>query len=134
MNCIVCDSPNISEVIADSYGFGSVTLGTKHWLCGDCGFQSVTGSQLDHNLQCKVIEIEGPHKPIEIGGIHHANVYFDWVWAGRGFGQLSFSMNRETGVITCNNECMSRDSVRQILRALADHIADNVELEDESHA
>ena len=31
----------------------------------------------------------------------------------------------------CNNECMSRDSVRQLLHAMADHLADTMELEDE---
>jgi hypothetical protein len=67
--------------------------------------------------------------PPEIDAIHHANVYFDWAWKGCGFGQLSFSVDKETGKITCMNECMSRDRIRKILTSLANHIADNAELD-----
>ena len=63
--------------------------------------------------------------PPEIGAIHQAGAYFDWGWKGCGFGQLSFEVNRETQAITCSNECMGRESVRKILIALANHIADN---------
>jgi hypothetical protein len=62
--------------------------------------------------------------PPEIGSIHSAGAYFDWAWKGCGFGQLSFEVDRETQAISCNNECMSRESVRKILIALANHIAD----------
>lgn len=86
-----------------------------------------------YNSQCEIIKIEGPFKPIEIGSIHHADAYFDWSWAGHGFGQLSFSFDRKTGKILVNNECMSRESVRELLHALADHIANNAELEDEKN-
>ena len=132
--CYACESGSVVEEVYDSASFGKVRIGVKHWVCNDCGNTYVTGSQMNHNAKCDVLEIEGPFKPIEIGGIHNANVYFDWAWAGKGFGQLSFSMNRETGVITCNNEYMSRDSVRQLLHAMADHLADTMELEDERHS
>ena len=129
--CALCGSDAVHEVVEDSRGYGKIRIGCKHWVCTNCGSEFVSGSQMDHNSKCEVIEIEGPYKPIEISGFHSANVYFDWSWAGKGFGQLSFSMNRETGVITCNNECMSRDSVRLLLHAMADHLADTMELEDE---
>ena len=129
--CMACESSNLSEVTDDSFGFGTVRRGTKHWSCGDCGSEYVTGSQMNWNAKCEVVEIEGPYKPIEIGSVFSANAYFDWSWQGKGFGQLSFSRDKETGKLTCMSECMSRDSVRTLLRAFADHIADNVELDDE---
>lgn len=73
-----------------------------------------------------VIEANVP----EVSFIHYGGVYFDWSWTGRGFGQLSFSRKKETGEITCLNECMGRESVRKILHALADHIADRAVLID----
>lgn len=75
----------------------------------------------------KLMEENNP----EISSIHWANVYFDWSWIGCGFGQLSFSLNKETGKLVCSNEFMSRESVRKILHALADHVADNCELLDD---
>jgi hypothetical protein len=60
-----------------------------------------------------------------------ANVYFNWHWKGCGFGQLSFSQDKTTGELTCMNECMGRESVRKILHAMADYVADNVKLLDE---
>ena len=68
-------------------------------------------------------------KNVEIGAIHFAHVYFDWS-SDRGFGQLSFGLDPETGKLTCMNECLSRDSVRELLHALADHIADNAEFDE----
>lgn len=129
--CPLCEDGVVHEVIADSKHFNTVHLGNKHWHCANCGGEFVSGSQMSYNSKCPVIEIEGPFKPIEITGIHSASAYFDWSWAGRGFGQLSFSFDRETGKITCNNECMSRESVRELLHAFADHLADTMELEDE---
>jgi hypothetical protein len=75
-------------------------------------------------------QIMADHPP-EIGSIHWGSCYFDWSWKGCGFGQLDFRVDRETGTIAIANECMSRDRVRTILRALADHIADNAILDDE---
>lgn len=65
---------------------------------------------------------------VDVDGIHWANAYFDWSWKGCGFGQLSFSKDRETGKLTCMNECMGRESVRKILIAMANTVADKVEL------
>lgn len=68
-------------------------------------------------------------EPFEIGDIHNCAAYFDWHKAGCGFGQLSFALHE--GRLTCMNECMSRKSVRKILHAFADKIADEVVLLDE---
>lgn len=65
-----------------------------------------------------------------VDGIHSAGAYFDWSWAGCGFGQLSFDFDRETEILSCNNEYMSRDDVRKILHAFADFVADRVLLDD----
>ncbi len=42
------------------------------------------------------------------------------------------SLNRETGELSCMNETMGRETVRKILHAYADHLADNVKLEEVS--
>jgi hypothetical protein len=68
--------------------------------------------------------------PPEVHWAHSLNAYFDWGWKGCGFGQLSFSIDEDTGQITCMNECMSRESVRKILHSLADFIADRTVLLD----
>ena len=82
------------------------------------------------------MEIEERKKLIEsstptIEAIHHGDCYVDWGWRGRGFGQLNFRFDKETGKIHVANECMSRETVRKILVALANHIADNAILDDE---
>lgn len=69
--------------------------------------------------------------PPEIDDIHWASVYFSWGWKGCGFGQLDFRLNRETGEIRLGNECMSRERVRTLLVAFANHIADKAILDDE---
>lgn len=66
--------------------------------------------------------------PPEVTGVHWASGYFDWTWKGCGFGQLSFSLDGD--VLTCMNECMGRDSVRKLLHAYADFIADRVILDE----
>jgi hypothetical protein len=68
--------------------------------------------------------------PPKVEGIHWGSGYFDWSWQHTGFGQLSFNVNRETGEIVIDNECMNREAVREILHAFADHIADNGILRD----
>ena len=68
--------------------------------------------------------------PPVVSTIYSANMYFDWGWEGCGYGQLSFSFDRETSKLECMNECMSRDSVRKILHAMADFIADRAILCD----
>jgi hypothetical protein len=72
---------------------------------------------------------DGTSPPV-VTDIHWADMYFDWSWNGRGFGQLSFTKD-EAGNLLCMNECMSRESVRKILHAMADYIADNATLEDQ---
>jgi len=70
--------------------------------------------------------------PPEIDAIHIGSyLYFDWGWKGCGFGQLDVRFDPETGKIAVANECMSRERVRSILIALANHIADNAVLDDE---
>lgn len=129
--CPFCEQGTLKEVYEDVTFFGKLYYNQAHSVCDHCGCTSVSAAQHDHNAQQVVSEICGPFKPIEISSVHGANAYFDWSWAGRGFGQLSFSLNRETGKLTCMNECMSRKSVRELLHAFADHIADNCILEDE---
>lgn len=66
--------------------------------------------------------------PVEIGAVHRG-AYFDWSQAGCGFGQLSFSTDKQ-GRLTCDSECMGREWVRQALHALADHVADTAHFTD----
>ena len=68
--------------------------------------------------------------PPEVSCVHYANVYFDWDWKGCGFGQLSFGLDSEKMELTAMNECMSRNSVRKLLHAFADYIADRVVLDN----
>lgn len=67
---------------------------------------------------------------INSDGIYQCEIYFDWGWKGFGFGQISFNYDRESGQLTCQNECMSRDAVRKIMHAFADYLADNAEMDD----
>jgi hypothetical protein len=67
--------------------------------------------------------------PPECTNIHHAVAYFDWSWIACGFGQLSFEQDPETGKFKFQNEGMSVESVRILLHAMADYIADNAEFE-----
>lgn len=69
--------------------------------------------------------------PPKIDSVHHGYAYFDWAWKGCGFGQLDFRVNRKEGTIHIANECMSRERVREILVAFANHIADVGILDDE---
>lgn len=66
-----------------------------------------------------------------VDGVMCSNIYFNWEWEHRGFGQLSVDLDRETGKITIGNECMSRETVRKILHAYVDYIVNNGELEYE---
>lgn len=65
----------------------------------------------------------------EVTEVMASDVYLNWSWPGIGFGQLSVS-TRGDGRIDCGNECMSREAVRLILRAYADHVADSCEMDD----
>jgi hypothetical protein len=127
--CPLCGEENTRIVVSDTLSFDKVYHNQEHYECDNCGFTGVNGSMMDRNQLQPTTEICGPFKPIEIGSIHMASAYFDWSWRGIGFGQLSFSS--KNGKITCMNECMSRERVRELLRAFADHIADNCVLDDE---
>lgn len=45
----------------------------------------------------------------KIESVIWANVYLNWSDESFGFGQLSFDFDRDTGEITCNNECINRE-------------------------
>lgn len=68
--------------------------------------------------------------PPEIDSVHNGYAYFDWGWKGCSFGQLDFRIE-EDGTIRIANECMSRERVRTLLVAFANHIADKGILDDE---
>jgi hypothetical protein len=69
-------------------------------------------------------------KSIEIEPIW-TNIYFNWS-ADNGFGQLSVEdIDRK---LSCSNECLSKESVRALLHAWADYVADNCELQDKPFA
>ena len=59
-------------------------------------------------------------------GVHDGSAYFDWQWSGCGFGQFSFSYDRETGKWDCSNEMMKPESTRKLLHAFADYVADQL--------
>ena len=67
---------------------------------------------------------------IEIDDVISANINFNWGGHGIGFGQLS--VFKDGDKLICNNECMSRQQVRELLIAYANHVADNVTLVDEN--
>lgn len=67
----------------------------------------------------------------EIETIVWSNIYVNWSWPGKGFGQLDVRTDQdEPGVIRVDNECMDRESVRKILHAWADFIADRAVFDD----
>ena len=66
---------------------------------------------------------------MEIDDIMQANLYVNWGKVGGGFGQLSVWHDSD-GKLFCNNECMSRNRVREILVAIANKIADETILLD----
>jgi len=45
-------------------------------------------------------------------------VLFSWTKKGVGFGQLAFY--EEDGVLKCDNECMSKERVKEILCSMVD--------------
>lgn len=44
----------------------------------------------------------------------------DWSMRGRGFGQLYFFVDEQTGKLRCSNECLSRERVKEILCMMVD--------------
>jgi hypothetical protein len=68
----------------------------------------------------------------EVTSIHSTSFYFNWSWKGCGFGQMSMSI--VDGKLEAMDEYMSRESVRKLLIAYANHVADNCSLEGERAA
>lgn len=66
----------------------------------------------------------------ECDDVISGGAYFNWGWQGCGFGQLSFKL-RPDGKFDVMNEAMGPDSVRKLLHAFADYVADHAVLEDE---
>jgi hypothetical protein len=75
-------------------------------------------------------EKEREENPPKISGIHWSSLYIDWSWKGCGFGQLQVEVDPDTKDLICNNEYMSRDSIRKLLHAYADFIADRCIMDD----
>ena len=65
---------------------------------------------------------------IEIDDVMDTAIYFNWGGNGIGFGQLD--IRKVDGKFICYNECMSRQQVRELLIAYANHMADTIELAD----
>lgn len=93
----------------------------KGWPQGKSSFRELTREERDHICDMN---------PPEVKTVHYASFYFDWGWTGCGFGQLSVEFLPEERKIEIMNECMSRDSVRKLLHAWADFIADRAVLLD----
>lgn len=55
----------------------------------------------------------------------NGGAYFNWSWQGVGFGQLSFNLRKDSGKFSLDNEGMSREAVRKLMHAYADHVVDN---------
>ena len=68
----------------------------------------------------------------EVTAIHRTSFYFDWCWEGCGFGEMS--MRIVDGKLEAQDEFMSRESVRKLLIAYANYVADNCSLEGERYA
>ena len=65
-----------------------------------------------------------------VHALFSAYCYVGWSWKGCGFGQLSIDFEPDTGKPEIMNERMTRDSVRKILHAMADFVADRAVLSD----
>ena len=72
--------------------------------------------------QAATAQATAPREPTPTAEIINAGGYFNWSWQGVGFGQLSFSI--EDGAPLFHTECMGRVSVRKLLHAFADAVAD----------
>ena len=77
--------------------------------------------KLTHYERAQLAEKEVP----EIDGVHAADIYIDWGWTHKGFGQLRVYINKTDGKIHIDDEYIRRESVRKILHAFADYVADN---------
>jgi hypothetical protein len=70
----------------------------------------------------------GEDGPPTIGKIFTTSLYFNWSWPGTGWGETS--VNIVDGKLSCMNECMSRESIRTLLVAYANKVADEMILEE----
>lgn len=57
--------------------------------------------------------------------IHALKAYFNWSALGVGFGQMSFGLNEETGVVEFDTEMFGREKTRHMLHQFVDFIVDN---------
>jgi hypothetical protein len=73
-------------------------------------------------------ELMNAHPPTILFG--RGTARFTWDWPSCGIGELSFGYSDETKKYECSNEGMGPESVRKLLHAFADHVADNINLED----
>lgn len=62
--------------------------------------------------------------------IHSASAYFSWSAMGMGFGQMSFRLNKDTGKVEFDTECIGRETTRAMLHQFVDFIVDNGVSED----
>ena len=47
-------------------------------------------------------------------------IHLQFSMKGFGFGEVRFYQDAETGTIYCDNECMSKDTIKQILSMMVD--------------
>lgn len=66
--------------------------------------------------------------PPTVSFLERFEVFMGWSWKGCGFGELYIKFDEVTGKYIGDQECMSKESVRKFLHALADHVADNLEI------
>lgn len=69
---------------------------------------------------------ERAEKPV-VHSIMDLSLYVGWGWDGCGFGELFVKYDAEKNQWTADTECMGPQSVRKILHAAADKIADDLE-------
>lgn len=90
--------------------------------------QSAIGRDIK-DIMAENADIKDIQIPVEYNfssdGIHSAGAYFDWGALGMGFGQMSFSLNKDTGKVEFDTECMGRESTRAMLHQFVDFIIDN---------
>ncbi len=55
----------------------------------------------------------------ETGNLANSTAFFSWSQHGRGFGNIYFYFNDE-GELHCDNECMSKERIKEILGYMVD--------------
>lgn len=89
-------------------------------------FVDLVGDEQRWPLGSKVVSIATPLKfEFDDNCIHSMNGYFSWCATGVGFGQMSFSLNKETGKVEFDTELMSKEATRRALHDLVDYMIDN---------